>query len=78
MPDYNWCYHKNELFEANMCLTMALFIVTAENPKEAMTVINSLYEDNVNDLPSALAGAAALSTTLHTIFRDNAFTTVSV
>jgi len=40
MPDYNWRYHKSELFEANMCLTMAVFIITAENPSEAMKVID--------------------------------------
>jgi len=57
---------------------MAVFIVTAENPQEAMKVVDTLYEDNVNDLPSALSGAAALSTTLHTMFRDSPFTNVSL
>jgi len=37
-----------------------------------------LYEDNENDLPSALAGAAALATTLHTKFRENPFSPVKI
>lgn len=59
-----------------MCLTMALFIVTHDNPYEAIKVIDALFDDNKDDLENALAGAAALSTTLYQSFKENPFTTV--
>jgi len=56
---------------------MALFIVTHDRPYEAMKVIDSLFDDNKDNLEHALAGAAALSTTLFQSFRENPFTTVT-